>query len=149
MVQYNCDKCGFLSANKKDYTRHVKTRKHLEKVEEETNISVTTPDDTPRHIEKNAYVCKYCNNNYTRSSSLMRHMNKCLKINNNDICVEKDIEIKDIKLTNLKNELKRIQKEAKEKEETFKQQLEKTEKQLITYEQLLKSMTTPQTIIIF
>jgi hypothetical protein len=27
---YNCETCMFLTRNKKDYTRHLKTRKHLE-----------------------------------------------------------------------------------------------------------------------
>ena len=27
-VEYFCEKCDFLSSNKKDYTRHLKTKKH-------------------------------------------------------------------------------------------------------------------------
>ena len=28
-VEYYCEKCDFLTSNKKDYNRHLKTKKHL------------------------------------------------------------------------------------------------------------------------
>lgn len=30
LVIYNCETCMFITRNKKDYTRHLKSRKHLE-----------------------------------------------------------------------------------------------------------------------
>ena len=30
LVIYNCEACMFITRNKKDYTRHLKSRKHLE-----------------------------------------------------------------------------------------------------------------------
>ena len=30
LVVYNCETCMFITRNKKDYTRHLKSRKHLE-----------------------------------------------------------------------------------------------------------------------
>ena len=30
-VEYYCEKCDFLTCNKKDYTRHLKTKKHNKK----------------------------------------------------------------------------------------------------------------------
>lgn len=37
-IIYNCETCMFLTRNKKDYVRHMKTRKHLE------NHSAAAPD---------------------------------------------------------------------------------------------------------
>lgn len=37
-IIYNCETCMFLTRNKKDYARHMKTRKHLE------NHSAAAPD---------------------------------------------------------------------------------------------------------
>jgi uncharacterized Zn-finger protein len=142
MVKHNCDLCGFSSTSKKDHTRHINTKKHLRKVNDNVQPIVTTRDDTPRHITKSVYACKYCDNVYTRSSSLMRHMDKCVLINNNDIEIEKDMEIKDIMLQTLENEIIRIQQQAKEEKQIMQKQLE-------TYEHMLKSFTTPQTINYF
>ena len=104
--------------------------------------------------------CKYCENVYTSQSGRSKHMKKCKLNITNNIITEKNNEIKDIKLQNLEDEIKRLQREsrekekllklqAKEKEELLKQQLEKTEKQLTTYEKMLQSMTSPQTINYF
>lgn len=40
LVIYNCETCMFITRNKKDYTRHLKSRKHLE------NHPTTTPSNT-------------------------------------------------------------------------------------------------------
>ncbi|ARF10102.1 hypothetical protein Indivirus_15_2 [Indivirus ILV1] len=137
MVNYNCDSCGFLSTNKKDYTRHIKTNKHLQKVKQDGQTSITCPTVVQQNPTK--FKCKYCENVYMSQSSRSKHMKNCINNVSNIITKEKDNEIKDIKLQTLENEIKRVQQEAKEKEEILK-------KQLSTYEQLLKSMTTPQTI---
>ncbi len=34
MSKYNCEICVFKSSNKTDYNRHIRTRKHKEKVTE-------------------------------------------------------------------------------------------------------------------
>lgn len=137
MVKYECVLCDFSTTRKTEYNRHIKTKKHLQKVKQDDKLSITCPTVVQQNPTK--FKCKYCENVYVSQSSRSKHMKNCINNVSNIITKEKDNEIKDIKLQTLENEIKRVQQEAKEKEEILK-------KQLFTYEQLLKSMTSPQTI---
>ena len=80
-LKYICEKCHFNTYNKKDYTRHLSTDKH---------ISLTNPNlKTP----KNPIFNCICGKSYKHSSSLCGHKKKCCyiedtneteTINNND-----------------------------------------------------------------
>ena len=64
-VEYYCEKCDFLTSNKKDYNRHLKTKKHL-----------WCGKKTP----KTAFVefeCVYCDKKYKTKSGLRKHQKKC------------------------------------------------------------------------
>ena len=54
-INYNCDICDFNSFNKKDYNRHLSTRK---------NKILTNPkntnDKTPKNPKKKQYECNKC-----------------------------------------------------------------------------------------
>jgi len=65
-----CEKCDFVSLNKKDYARHRATDKH----QMVTNGNQKTPK-TPEHN------CPFCENKYKFNSGLSRHIKKC-KYNN-------------------------------------------------------------------
>ena len=136
MTDYNCVQCQFYSMNKKDYTRHMKTKKHLKKVKQ-THISefiapqshLKSPHEKEYEeinekiqINEKVYICNSCKNTFTRASSLTKHKKICI-----------DLSIKET-----------------EKEQEFKnKEIEILKKQLQTYETLLKSMTTPQTVNYF
>ena len=47
-VEYYCEKCDFLTCNKKDYTRHLKTKKH------------NRPKKTPKKAPSVDFVCVVC-----------------------------------------------------------------------------------------
>ena len=64
--KYFCEKCKFITDNKKDYDRHIMTRKH----KMETSWK-----------QKKPLFCQYCNNMYTSRSGLYKH---------SKICKEKD-----------------------------------------------------------
>jgi uncharacterized C2H2 Zn-finger protein len=132
MVKYNCEKCGFFSKNKKDYTRHIKTKKHLKK-----NNKQAIKISDPNLILKKSYkspkyenVCIHCNNSYTNQSNLTRHMKKC----SNLIIIEKDNIIQTKEVDALKKENERLHK-----------QVEKKDKQLETFSDLLKSSMSKST----
>jgi len=137
MVNYNCDFCGFLSVNKKDYTRHIKTKKHLQKVKQDAYNTQTIPKLYPNATIKKSitYKCIHCYNIFSNASSLGRHKKTC-----------NDSKLKDTEIENLKKENERVQKEAKRVQKEAKEKEEILRKQLSAYEQLLKSMTTQQTI---
>jgi len=64
-IKYFCDFCNFNTCNKKDYSRHISTYKHIIL----TNPTIKTP--------KNPFFNCICGNLYKHSSSLCAHKKKC------------------------------------------------------------------------
>ncbi len=64
--KFCCETCNFLSCNKKDYNRHLTTRKH--------NILVNATDFTPK--TPNVFKCD-CGKEYKHEPSLYKHKKKC------------------------------------------------------------------------
>ena len=64
---FECIKCNFKTSNKKDYNRHLLTRKH----NMEANGSIKKPQ---------TYLCSFCNKEYRSRGSLWKHENHCNKI---------------------------------------------------------------------
>jgi hypothetical protein len=88
-IEYFCHFCNFLSCNKKDYTRHLRTDKHLwqSKGNEKLNEKLKkTQENTQLHI------CS-CGKEYKHYASLFKHKKKCntqvtVKENNNNDTVD-------------------------------------------------------------
>ena len=71
-VIYNCETCMFLTRNKKDYTRHLKSRKHLENHPcQATDATEATPPP-PKKQE-----CAICNKEFRSRTSVYSHIKKC------------------------------------------------------------------------
>jgi len=88
-LNYNCEKCNFRTANKKDYNRHILTSKHQNETNE-TKIETKTPQKTHQHN------CEKCSENFNSRTSLWRHKQKCTgeiieKVEQNDFNKEKDL----------------------------------------------------------
>ena len=64
-TKYYCKKCNFLSSNKKDFNRHILTRKH----KKTPNIGVK--------IKNVEFRCIFCDKCYKYKSGLSRHKKKC------------------------------------------------------------------------
>ena len=74
-MNYFCKKCDFLTCNKKDFTRHLDTKKHLLDKNQSFSIEKT---------QKNPIFC-LCGKKYKDNSGLWRHKKKCnLKIEETD-----------------------------------------------------------------
>jgi hypothetical protein len=75
--KYACVICDFITANKFDYSRHIKTNKHILRVSAmQYGIkSITCDKKTHTHI------CSMCNTEYKDPSGLWRHKKKCLIVN--------------------------------------------------------------------
>ena len=147
MPNYSCESCGFNSKNKKNYSSHITTKKHLEKVKQLPNDTQTIPKVYSNNTKKISitYKCTHCNNIFSNASSLGRHKKTCINTKH-----------KDNEIQNLKKENERIQQEAKEREFMIKQQAKEKElslkkqakekekmliKQLETYMNLLQTFT--------
>jgi hypothetical protein len=89
-IFFSCEKCDFISYNKKDYSRHLETKKHLI-----NNFQCEKPQKTP-------YECR-CGKKYKDYSGLWRHKKKCLnkkeEINNTNENEDVDLSDKNLILT--------------------------------------------------
>ena len=64
---YSCEKCDFHSSNKKDYRRHLLTRKH--------EIVHDSKNENTKHL----YTC-ICGKSYRFSQGLSRHKRTCKRV---------------------------------------------------------------------
>jgi len=70
--KYFCEKCNFITGNKKDYNRHLVTATHIKKPQMITNDN-KKPQKTPND---NGFNCA-CGCQYKFASGLSRHRKKC------------------------------------------------------------------------
>jgi len=61
--KFSCETCEFSCCNKKDYKRHLLTRKHMA--------------NNKKSEKSSSYTCSICNKTYKHSSSLSKHMKIC------------------------------------------------------------------------
>lgn len=64
--EYRCDACLFSCGNKKDFNRHLKTKKH------ERNMCVSKEEKTALQN-----ICEICKRRYKSESGLWKHQQKC------------------------------------------------------------------------
>ena len=69
-LQYLCEDCDFITSNKKDYNRHLLTRKHIDKAKGDDSATKKTPKNPA------GYNCE-CGKYYMCYGSLWRHKKKC------------------------------------------------------------------------
>ena len=69
-INYYCEKCNFTTCNKKDYSRHLHTKKHL--INDNQSLSI---QKTPKLQQQ--YICENCNKEYKENSGLWRHKKNC------------------------------------------------------------------------
>ena len=67
---YFCEKCNFITANKKDFNRHLLTSKHQNETNE-TGFETKKPQKTQQHC------CEKCFEKFNSRSTLWRHKQKC------------------------------------------------------------------------
>jgi hypothetical protein len=80
--EFCCEKCAFVSSNRKDYNRHLLTRKHVLSVAS-NQIEPKLPQKTPEH------KCSHCNKIYYSKSGIWNHRKKCIKNNcTNDLPIQ-------------------------------------------------------------
>ena len=65
-IEYICECCDYVTKIKKDYNKHLLTRKHQNRTNSNTNV----PD-------KNEFECPLCMKTYKSRSSLWYHKKKC------------------------------------------------------------------------
>lgn len=82
-ITFSCETCDFNTSNKKDYNKHLATRKHINR-QLSNQFEPESPQKTP------IYACNICNKQLTSKSGLWSHSKKCTKNNHlhNDLVIE-------------------------------------------------------------
>ena len=88
--RFLCNNCDFKTNNKKDYSRHMLTSKHLEMSKMITQ-NCEKPIFTPILPQKQKYVC-ICGNEYKYNSGLSRHKQQCKNINNTEFTINANLD---------------------------------------------------------
>jgi hypothetical protein len=71
--KYVCVNCEFITSNKFDYSRHIKTTKHILRVSAMQHDIKSTACEKKTHN----HICSVCNAEYKDPSGLWRHKKKC------------------------------------------------------------------------
>ena len=69
--KFNCVYCEYITNNKKDYSKHLSTLKHIN-MNEIQQLTTEKSQDVLR-----CYKCKYCDKTYKYRDGLWRHNKKC------------------------------------------------------------------------
>ena len=77
-LEYICEKCAFITCNKKDYTRHIKTIKHLGNEMELFGTNKKPQKPLEYICEKCAFIC-ICGKTYKTAAGLWKHKKNCIK----------------------------------------------------------------------
>lgn len=76
--RYKCESCHFITRNKKDYSRHMLSRKHLdlnpETSEDGDGVVINMPT---KPIKPTHYQCQYCNRLFKSRTTIYQHKAKC------------------------------------------------------------------------
>ena len=67
--EYKCEKCNYKTSVKRDYNRHLQTKKHLRKMDK----SIVKKKDVE-------FMCKICKKIYKTHGGLWKHRQKCITI---------------------------------------------------------------------
>lgn len=66
---FNCELCEYITANKKDYYKHLLTLKHKKR----ENVT----EKSPKIPLSKSYICNVCDKEYKSRMGLWHHKNKC------------------------------------------------------------------------
>ena len=84
--KYYCENCDYTTSDKKDWNKHILTRKHKNSGQMVTLSEKKSEDDkkllepikqTVYQVKRYEYVCNICNKKYRYNSGLSRHIKKC------------------------------------------------------------------------
>ncbi len=119
MPKYTCECCGYETIILTHYNKHLKTKKHLEKIKSHPKVTQKSPSSHPKVTISSDYVnthliCKYCNKQFKYKQGLYRHIKYNCKKNNDEGM----------------KELARLMNEIKEQNKSKDKQIEQMQKQI-------------------
>ena len=77
-VKYTCESCHYITSNKTDYFRHLKTKKHLKQIsrKQKTNFSFLKTEKTKKNANTIVESCK-CGKKFKTRGGLWKHQKNC------------------------------------------------------------------------
>jgi hypothetical protein len=161
MDKFNCKPCGFSTNDKTNYSRHLKTKKHLRfgcnpnATQMQPNATQMQPNATQMQpnatqMQPNAtqmqpnttkpkHICKYCNKEFTLRQGVERHIKNSCKKNNDESFKE---------MARLMNEVasmkKDMLKKGKEQNEIFLKKCEEQKKIILKKDKELQTTISKQ-----
>jgi hypothetical protein len=72
--RFYCDVCCYGTENKKDFSKHENTKKHVDKVA----VALTKSQFEELKNRQSLHICSQCSKEYKDKSGLWRHKKKCL-----------------------------------------------------------------------
>ena len=85
-MKYQCIICNYISTDYGNFSRHEKTKKHMNNVRGKTNVvnKISKKSETEEHLKTNIFRCKFCDTEFRHRQSLKKHeINRCKQRNNN------------------------------------------------------------------
>jgi hypothetical protein len=121
-IHYECVKCNYITANKKDFNKHNLTRKHL--------ILTSDLPKIPENPNNKIFVCK-CGNEYKHKQSLNNHKKKCTFIEH--VTLDKDDDIKNLvfEVVKTNNELQKQNHEFQKQNQEIQKQNQEFQQQIL------------------
>lgn len=100
-MKYKCEKCDYITENKSNYNRHMKSNNHIQKETDIKTINIVAHNAPVSSLNKFC-ICEYCNKTFSKQSNLTRHENICCK----KVMKEREIELENKFLKKQNEELK-------------------------------------------
>ena len=131
MKEYICECCNYVTKNKTKYDRHIQTKKHLERIQNVSemypNVSEMYPNVSIENEDtcENKFTCKYCGKAYKYSQGLSKHIKYTCK-KNEDEDLKELVKLMNEKLKNMETSMVKQEKV----HEKLKKELEKRDKKI-------------------
>ena len=118
-MTYDCECCKFSTKLKSNYLRHLKTKKHFNKINSHPKVTKKSPFSHPKvtifsEVINENLICKYCNKQFKYKQGMYRHIKYSCKKNNDEGM----------------KELARLMNEIKEQNKSKDNQIEQMQKQI-------------------